>query len=79
MDALEAGGSSCHDCTLKYKAVVNKEALVVRKEKEATEAKKQLVNRRKVVKSMKKNYEKAINETNELKTNKDEQNAYIKQ
>ena len=28
---------------------------------------------------MKQNYEKAINETNELKTNKDEQNAYIKQ
>ena len=52
MDALEAGGSSCHDCTLKYKVVVNKEALDVRKEKEATEAKKQLVNQRKVVKSI---------------------------
>ena len=79
MDALEAGGSSCHDCTLKYKVVVNKEALDVRKEKEATEAKKQLVNQRKVVKSMKQNYEKAIDETNELKTKMDEQNAYIKQ
>ena len=79
MDALEAGGSSCHDCTLKYKVVVNKEALDVRKEKEATEAKKQLVNQRKVVKSMKQNYEKAIDETNELKTKMGEQNAYIKQ
>ena len=57
MDALEAGGSSCHDCTLKYKVVVNKEALDVRKEKEAMEAKKQLVNQCKVVKSMKQNYE----------------------
>ena len=79
MDALEAGGSGFHDCTLKYKVVVNKEALDVIKEKEATEAKKQLVNQRKVVKSMKQNYEKAIDETNELKTKMDEQNAYIKQ
>ena len=79
VDVLEAGGSSCHECTLKDEVVVHKEALVVRKEKEAAEAKKQLVNQRKIVKSMKQNYEKAIDETNELKTKIDEQDAYIKQ
>ena len=79
VDAMEASGSSCRECTLKDEVILNKEALANRKEKEAAEAKKQLGSQRKLVKNMKNNYEKAIDENNELKTTIDENKEYIKQ
>ena len=79
VDAMEASGSSCRECTLKDEVILNKEALANRKEKEAAEAKKQLGSQRKLVKNMKQNYEKAIDENNELKTTIDENKEYIKQ
>ena len=85
VDALEAGGSNCHECTLKDQVIDNKEDLLKKKEKEIMvedkkkkDFKKQLDNQRKIVQDMKHNYEKAIEENNDLKTKLEEKDDDIK-
>ena len=75
VDALEAGGSNCHECTIKDQVIDDKEHLLKKKEKEIMvgdkkkkDFKKQLDNQKKIVQDMKHNYEKAIKEINDLKT-----------
>ena len=82
---LEATASNCHECTLKDEVVNNKEALIVKKEaviskkeKETKDMKKTMENQRKIVQSIKLNYEKSIEENNELKTKVNEQEDIIK-
>ena len=77
IDMLEAGGSRCHECTLKDEVAKHKEALIDKKEKETIDVKKQLDNQRKVVNKMKKNYEKAIEDNNKFKEKVDEQQEDI--
>ena len=85
VDKLKAGPSACHDCTLKDEVadhkeamIVQKEAVIARKEKENKELKKTMENQRKTVNKLKLNYEKSIEENNELKTKVDEQEDNIK-
>ena len=85
IDTLEASGSYCHECTSKDEVIINKEALLVKKEKETEDekrkkldVKKQLENQRKFVNGLKEKYEKVVEENNGLKNTIDEQADNIK-
>jgi hypothetical protein len=85
VDALEASGSNCRECILTKEVIRNKDALINKKEKETkaeekkkVDMKRQFDNQSKVVKDMKINYEKAVEENNELRNKFDEQTDIIK-
>ena len=85
VDALEASGSNCRECILTKQVIRNKDALITKKEKETkaeekkkVDIKRQFDNQSKVVKDMKINYEKAVEENNELRNKFDEQTDIIK-